>query len=145
MPLTQLDPVAALTSIDLQKGIIAMLTAPNPAEEIIGRVAKLTRAFRRRSWPVVLVNVTEVPPGRTDAGRPKFARPDGWADLVPELEQQPGDHVVTKKSPGAFSGTSLDEHLHERGATQIFLTGISTSIGVESTARAAYDLAAVRS
>jgi nicotinamidase-related amidase len=40
---------------------------------------------------------------------------------------------------GAFIGTSLDECLRQCGVTQIFLTGISTSAGVESTGRSAYD------
>jgi nicotinamidase-related amidase len=40
---------------------------------------------------------------------------------------------------GAFHGTSLGQCLRRRGGTQIVLVGISTSIGVESTARAAYD------
>jgi nicotinamidase-related amidase len=40
---------------------------------------------------------------------------------------------------GAFIGTSLDDYLRESGVTQVFLTGIATSSGVESTARSAYD------
>ena len=55
------------------------------------------------------------------------------------MEQQPGDHVITKQRVGAFIGTSLDEYLRQRGVTQIFLAGIATSAGVESTARSAYD------
>jgi nicotinamidase-related amidase len=50
------------------------------------------------------------------------------------------DHLVTKQRWGAFLGTTLDEYLRQRGVTQIVLTGIATSIGVESTARSAYDL-----
>ena len=34
----------------------------------------------------------------------------------------------------------MDEYLRRRGVTQVFLAGISTSVGVESTARSAYDL-----
>ena len=34
----------------------------------------------------------------------------------------------------------MDEYLRRRGVTQVFLAGISTSAGVESTARSAYDL-----
>jgi len=47
---------------------------------------------------------------------------------------------LTKHRVGAFLGTALDELLRERGVTQIFLGGVSTSVGVESTARSAYDL-----
>ncbi len=139
MPLTKLDPVAALVVIDLQKGIIGLPTV-HAAGEIIGRAAQLARAFRERGLPVVLVNVTGGAPGRTDAGPPKVARPADWAELVPELEQQPSDYLVTKQRWGAFLGTDLDRYLRGVGATQIVLAGIATSIGVESTARSAYDL-----
>jgi nicotinamidase-related amidase len=138
MPLTKLDSNAALVVIDLQKGIVSMPTA-HPVSEIVGRTAQLARAFRKRGLPVVLVNVTAAAPGRTDAGPRKFSFPADWTELVPELEQQPGDHLVSKQRPGAFIGTTLDEYLRQSGVTQIFLTGLATSVGVESTARSAYD------
>jgi nicotinamidase-related amidase len=47
--------------------------------------------------------------------------------------------VVTKRNVGAFHGTDLDLQLRRRGITQIVLGGIATSMGVESTARAAHD------
>jgi nicotinamidase-related amidase len=139
MPLTTFDTKAALVVIDLQKGIAGLPTA-HPAGEIISRAAQLARAFRHASLPVVLVNVTGRAPGRTDAGLPKFSFPPDWTELVPELDQQPTDHLVTKERVGAFLGTSLNDYLRQQGVTQVFLTGISTSAGVESTARSAYDL-----
>jgi nicotinamidase-related amidase len=33
----------------------------------------------------------------------------------------------------------LYEYLRQRGVTQVFITGIATSLGAESTARSAYD------
>jgi nicotinamidase-related amidase len=140
MPLTALDPVAALIVIDLQKGIVAVPTAPHPAAEVVSRSAKLARAFRSHGLPVVLVNVVGAPPGRTDAGPFNFAFPDDWSDLIPELDQQTTDILISKRCVGAFAGTQLDELLHQRGVTQVFLTGISTTAGVESTARSAFDL-----
>jgi nicotinamidase-related amidase len=140
MPLTKLDSIAALVVIDLQKGVAGLPTTPHPAGEVIGRAALLARAFRERGLPVVLVNVTGAAPGRTDAGPPKFSFPPNWTELVPELEQHPTDHLITKQRWGAFLGTSLDDSLRQRGATQIVLAGVATSIGVESTARSAYDL-----
>lgn len=139
MPLTQLDEHAALVVIDLQKGIVALNTA-HPAAEIVERSAQLARAFRERRLPVVLVNVAGRAPGRTDAGAPKFAFPPDWTELAPELEAQPMDILITKQRVGAFLGTSLDADLRPRGVTQIFLVGIATSAGVESTARSAHDL-----
>ncbi len=139
MALTTLDPRPALIVIDLQKGIVDAPTA-HPAEEIVERSASLADAFRRRSLPVVLVNVTGGAPGRTDRTRPPgtISSPD-WADLVDELDVQPDDHLVTKQRRSAFHDTGLDAHLRGLGVTQVVLTGISTTSGVESTARSAYD------
>jgi len=139
MPLTKLDDICALIVIDLQKGILGMPVA-HPVNEIVDRSAQLACAFRERGLPVVLVNVTGSAPGRTDAGPRKFSFPADWTELVPELEQQPGDLLISKQRVGAFLGTPLDDTLRERGVTQVVLTGVATSAGVESTARSAYDL-----
>jgi nicotinamidase-related amidase len=55
------------------------------------------------------------------------------------LEQRPEDLLVTKPRWGAFIGTTLDDELRQRGVTQVFVTGVATSIGVESTARSAFE------
>jgi nicotinamidase-related amidase len=106
------------------------------------RSANLAEAFRRNHLPVVLVNVTGGAPGRTEAGsaRPAdFTMPPDWADLADELDVQPEDHLVTKTTWGAFHETPLHARLQELGVTQIVLTGVATSAGVESTARAAHE------
>ena len=139
MPLTKLDDICALVVIDLQKGV-AGIAGAHPMSGIIERSAQLARAFRERGLPVVLVNVSDMAPGRTDAARPNFSFPPDWTDLVPELEEHASDHLVTKQCWGAFATTGLDDYLRLRGVTQIVLTGVATSIGVESTARNAYDL-----
>jgi len=137
MPLTQIDTVAALVVIDMQKGVVALPTV-HPIAEITDRIARLARAFRKRNLAVVLVNVAGRAPGRTQATF-NFSPPPDWDQLIPELDRQPSDFTVTKMQVGAFYGTDLDRILRGSGATQIFLTGISTSAGVEATARAGYD------
>jgi len=139
VPLTTLEPTPALVLIDLQKGIASLPTA-QPAAEIIARGAKLAHAFRERAWPVVLVNVDGRAPGRAENAPPWGTRPPDWAELVPALERAPGDILITKQRWGAFIGTPLHDELRRRGVTQIVLGGISTSAGVESTARSAWDL-----
>jgi nicotinamidase-related amidase len=138
MPLTQLDANAALIVIDLQKGIVSVPLV-HPSNDVVNRSAQLAKAFRERGLPVVLVNVTGRAPGRIDAGRPAMSFPPDWTDLVPELEQQPSDILVSKQRIGALIGTGLHEKLRDRGVTQIFLAGIATSGGVEATARSAHD------
>jgi nicotinamidase-related amidase len=138
MPLTTLDPKTALVVIDLQKGIVAYPTA-HPAADVVSRAGALAAAFRKHGLPVVLVNVIGRPAGRTEQSRTAPPAAD-WADLVPELNRQPADHLVTKKTPGAFTNTDLEQHLKQAGVTQIVLAGVATSIGVEATARHAFEL-----
>ena len=88
----------------------------------------------------MLVSVTGVPSGRTEQARSGGSRPADWADIVPELRQQPTDHLVRKQTWGAFTGTNLEQHLKGLSVTQVVLAGVATSIGVESTARQAHEL-----
>lgn len=139
MPITTLDPNTALIVIDLQKGIVARQTA-HPVADVIANAASLAKAFRRHSLPVVLVNVTGGAPGRAESTLSRAEYPAGWADLVPELDRQPSDHTVTKRTWGAFTNTDLRAHLAKHGVTQVVIAGIATSLGVESTARFAHEL-----
>ena len=88
----------------------------------------------------MLVNVDGRPPGRTELGpRSNTSFSDGWTDLLPQLDRQKGDIVVTKRSWGAFATTDLERQLKARGVTQVVVTGVVTSTGVEATARQAYE------
>jgi nicotinamidase-related amidase len=139
MPVTTLDPNTALIVIDLQKGI-ATGDFLHPIAGIIDRTRALLNIFRAKKLSVVLVNVAGRAPGRTEQGpRTNMSFPDGWTDLLPELDQQPNDLVVTKRSWGAFATTDLEKQLRARGITQVVVTGIATSVGVEATARQAYE------
>jgi nicotinamidase-related amidase len=139
VPVTTLDPNSALVVIDLQKGLANYPTV-HPVAEVVANARRLARAFRSRGLPVVLVNVTGGAPGRTEQPRPAGERPADWAELMPELDPQPGDIRIAKRSWGAFPHTDLEQRLRGAGATEIVLCGIATSIGVESTAREAYAL-----
>jgi nicotinamidase-related amidase len=79
-------------------------------------------------------------PGRTEQGpRSNTSFSEGWTDFLPQLDQQPSDLVVTKRSWGAFATTDLEHQLKARGVTQVIVTGVATAGGVEATARQAYE------
>jgi nicotinamidase-related amidase len=139
MSLTKLDATTALILIDLQKGIVG-LPAAHPMDEIVNHASVLAEAFRRRGLPVVLVNVDGGAPGRTEQAMRIRDFPAGWTDFVPELNRQPADHAVTKRTWGAFTNTGLEQHLKKLGVTQVVIAGVATSAGVESTARHAHEL-----
>ncbi|MFD6425506.1 cysteine hydrolase family protein [Streptomyces sp. NPDC060198] len=139
MTLTTIDPTPALVVIDLQKGLLA---GAGPAVAAVAEpAARLAAAFRRHGLPVVLVNVTGRAPGRTEGARAGGGVPSspGWAELIEELDVRPSDHLITKRRRSAFHDTGLDTLLRDLGVTQVVLAGISTSAGVESTARSASD------
>jgi nicotinamidase-related amidase len=140
MPLTTLDPNTALIVIDLQKGIVNG-NLIHSIGEVIDRTRALLDVFRAKNLPVVLVNVAGRAPGRTEQGaRANQTFAEGWTDLLPQLDRQPSDLVVTKRSMGAFATTDLEAQLKARGVTQVVVTGVATSVGVEATARQAYEL-----
>jgi nicotinamidase-related amidase len=139
MPITTLDPKTALIVVDLQKGVTGR-APPEQFAPVLANTRALLAAFRSRGLPVVLVNVAGVAPGRSEQSFSGGTPPAGWDELLPELDPQPGDIRVTKRTWGAFVRTGLQERLTALDVTQVVITGVSTSIGVESTARQAYEL-----
>ncbi|WP_404714140.1 isochorismatase family protein [Sphingomonas sp. MMS24-J13] len=136
---TTLDPHTALVIIDLQKGIVGLPGIP-AIGDVIGHARALADAFRARGLPVVLVNVAGSAPGRTEQPpRQTGPRPEDWTDFIPELDRQPEDIVVTKRTWGAFASTDLEAQLKALGVTQVVIAGIATGTGVEATARQAYE------
>jgi nicotinamidase-related amidase len=143
----ELDPRnSALVLIDLQKGILGYSLTPVTSQELLERGRALAERFRIAKATVVLVNVAFSPDGAdmlrqpVDQAQPLPAGglPDGWSDFPPGL-MQTGDLKITKRQWGAFYGTELDLQLRRRGIRTIVLGGVATHIGVESTARQAYE------
>jgi nicotinamidase-related amidase len=136
----QLDPKkTALVLIDLQNAIVGMNTAPHAAAQVVEKSAKLAAAFRAHGAPVVYVRVDlnnfmnfPVDQPRNMGDKPL---PDAASEIAPSAGFQPGDILITKRHWGAFAGTDLEQQLKARGVETVVLTGISTNIGVESTAR----------
>ncbi|PKU22192.1 isochorismatase family protein [Telmatospirillum siberiense] len=139
MALTTLDPNTALIVVDLQKGIVGSPFI-HPLGEVVERTRALLAAFRERQLPVVLVNVAGRAPGRTERPPQQTGPyPEGWTDVLPELDQQPSDIPVTKRTWGAFARTGLEDRLKALGVTQVVVAGVATGTGVEATARQAYE------
>lgn len=142
MPVSMLDPRTALVLVDLQRGITSLPTVSS-AEAVVHAAGTLVRAWHDRALPVVAVHVEYSPDfgdvlsARTDASPPSATATPDFAELRPELGLHSSDLTVTKRGWNAFYGTDLDLQLRRRRVTGLVLAGISTSIGVESTARAA--------
>ncbi len=135
----------ALVLIDLQQGIChpSRQSAPYDSAEVVRNASRLAQTFAEEGGFVVLVRVSTLD-GKdmlkpdTDGHLSPGAYPEGWDEIVPELANIQGTHVVTKRQWGAFYGTDLGLQLRRRGIDTIVLCGISTSIGVDTTAREAF-------
>lgn len=139
-----LDPkTTAVVLIDLQHGILQRQLAPHTRDEVVEAANRLTDAARAAGASIVYVHVSlgEAPDVPTDrpAPRPQDPVDPMLLELVPELRRQPDDHVLLKRQRGAFYGTDLEQVLRMRGIQTIILGGVATNIGVESTAREAFD------
>jgi nicotinamidase-related amidase len=136
----------ALVLIDLQRGILGNPLSPITGQVLLARGQALAERFRDAKATVVLINVGfsadggDLPRQRVDEAMviPKDGFPAGWNEFPPGL-MQPGDLSITKRQWGAFYGTELDLQLRRRRIRTIVLGGVSTHIGVESTARQAYE------
>jgi len=117
MPIDSLDPHTALIVIDLQEGLVKLPTI-HPLHDIAKSAGLLAHAFRDAGLPVILVTVEGL----------------GSTELLPELDRQDKDHVVTKLHRSAFQDdTGLAGHLRARGITEVVVIGVATSRGVEAT------------
>jgi nicotinamidase-related amidase len=134
----------ALVVIDLQNGIAhGRQSGPYTGAQVIQNASKMVHAFTEKGAFVVLVRVSSLDgkdmlKPETDLKMAPMQLPEGWDSFVPEIADAPNAHKITKRQWGAFFGTDLDLQLRRRGIDTIVLCGISTSIGVDTTAREAY-------
>ena len=125
----------ALVVIDLQEGILPFAGGPHRADEVVARAARLADKCRQQGSPVIMVRV-----GWSSDFAGAHTLPENWWTYPATLGKQESDIEVTKRQWGAFYGTDLELQLRRRGIDTIILCGISTNIGVESTARNAWEL-----
>ncbi|EIZ8956293.1 hydrolase [Cronobacter sakazakii] len=144
--LTLNPATTALVVIDLQEGILPFAGGPHSADDVVARAARLAEKCRAVGAPVVMVRVgwskdfSEALKQPVDAPIAGHTLPDEWWHYPVALGKRDTDIEVTKRQWGAFYGTDLELQLRRRGITTIILCGISTNIGVESTARNAWEM-----
>lgn len=152
--ITKIDRNTALVLIDFQQGIVKIQIA-DQIKAVLQNAALLVQAFHKLKLPIFVINVdpigaiwtkirTEAPAILPKAESPTIVKKDmpqnRFTDIISEIQTQPEDIHITKKTWNAFFQTPLHDELQKKNITQIVLCGISTSIGVEGTARAASEL-----
>ncbi|GAB2573304.1 cysteine hydrolase family protein [Microlunatus antarcticus] len=134
-----LDRTATLLVVDVQA-----LTLPNarsvPSGDLLERIGQLTDGFRRTGRPVAYAITTGMRGGRTDRRTPARSWPEDALSVPDVIGARAGEVCYERTGWSAFSGTNLVADLRRRRSTQLVVTGLATSFGVESTVRAGYDL-----
>ncbi|MEV6303306.1 isochorismatase family protein [Actinoplanes sp. NPDC051861] len=119
----------ALIVVDLMPRLVEQDLGPHRGADVVERSSRLVTAWRTAGATVVLVRVE----------RPNVDVQPPGSGFVPEMEPRDGDVVIVKRTIGAFYGTGLDAALRSREIDTVVMAGIATTMGVESTARAASD------
>ena len=120
----------ALLLVDLQEEYLARPGLVPPRETLIANVATALAEARAAGEPVFHIRTDGEPmPHRTTA-------PD--ATPPPELAEQPGEPVFTKRFFSAFDAPGLDAALREAGITRLRLAGLHTHACLHATALDAY-------
>jgi ureidoacrylate peracid hydrolase len=134
----------ALIVFDMTRGVVergADLYSPQ-AKEVITRLAPLVARCRSAGMPVIFVRQVLAADG-SDAGllnsiypgRTAYRRGDPGIEIHPDLGMQSGDWLIDKNRFSAFWGTGLHDRLLQRGIDTVIITGCSTAVGCETTAR----------
>jgi nicotinamidase-related amidase len=125
---------SALLVIDAQQEYFAptgkLVLPDGPAA--VERIAAMLAWARAAGVPVV--HVTH------ESGRPNpttFVPGSPALEIHPAARPTPGEPIVTKRLPGSFTNTGLEEDLRRRGVEQVIITGFMTQMCCDTTAREA--------
>lgn len=154
----------ALLCIDFQRDFVEAggfgESLGNDVSTLRGSIAptrKTLDLFRREGWMVIHTreghreDLSDLFPSKRDRGNPSLrigdvgpmgrllTRGSKGHDIIPELTPIEGEVVLDKPGKGAFYGTDLETILRAKGITHLILTGVTTEVCVQSTAREAND------
>lgn len=126
----------ALIMIDIQQDYF-----PGGRMELVGSTeaaaaaARLLDTFRKAGWPVFHIQHISVRPNAAF-----FLSESPGVAIHPTVVPSAGESVITKYYPNSFRETNLLDHLKSANITQLLLCGMMTSMCVDATVRAAFDL-----
>jgi len=120
----------ALLIIDMQIGSFNPYTLREDTFGIIARINKLSSFFRDNNDKVIFI--------QHDGTKENCYLPNTkeW-EILPELNIEKGDLVVSKTANDAFYNTSLQTALTAYDITELFITGCATDFCVDATVKSA--------
>ncbi|MDA1101814.1 MAG: cysteine hydrolase [Proteobacteria bacterium] len=114
---------------------------------VVPNIKRLLDAFRGGGGEVIYLTVGAAKADCSDAPphmKKMFQALDNFKgshdhEIIDELKPRPDEQILNKTSIGAFASTGLDHLLRSLGKNQLYMTGVSTNMCVETTAREAAD------
>ncbi len=123
---------ATLLVIDVQEEYRSGVLALPALDRALPEITRLLAAARAAGAPIVHVHHLGISGGLFD--------PQGFrGQIMPEAAPLPGEPVVAKRLPNAFSGTELHELLQKLGRLDLIVCGFMTHSSISTTVRAAKD------
>ena len=123
---------ATLVVIDAQEEYRSGVLQLPGLEPALEEIAKLLAAARNQGSAIVHVKHLGIAGGPLDPRSPR-------GEHLPEAAPLPGEIVVEKRLPNAFSGTDLHERLQALGHLDLIICGFMTHSSISTTVRATKD------
>lgn len=121
---------SALLIIDMQKGSFTEKTPRYDTDGVVGRINRLSSAFRKASLPVVVIQ-------HDGTGTGEFEKHSiSWQNLD-ALHIEASDIMIDKYVNDSFYQSDLDSKLKSLGVQHLVITGCATDFCVESTVQSA--------
>ena len=139
----------ALVIWDVQN---ALVNSAFNKEEFLQNLKLLIEAARSNKVPIIYAKITPLPRHYESSWRtymfmkrygvddpeklPPFMQPGSpESEIHSEVSPADNDVILNKHTPSIFIGTHFEYMMRNRGINTILFTGISTEIGVDSSAR----------
>lgn len=123
---------ATLIVIDAQEEYRSGVLKLPGLDAALAEITQLLKAARTLGRPIVHVKHMGIPDGLLDPRGPR-----GYH--LPEAAPLPGETIIEKRLPNAFSGTQLHDTLQAIGNLDLIVCGFMTHSSISTTVRATKD------
>ncbi|NMW85251.1 cysteine hydrolase [Peptoniphilus sp. AGMB00490] len=135
---------SALILIDLQNGVTAVELNPHKAIQIIEKANHLINKFREENGFIVFVRTAFIDNKDILPADKKLRSlsdvKESFDQIDNRLSIRQNDYIVTKRGFSAFFGTDLDLELRRHDIENLVFAGVSTHIGIDTSAKDGYQL-----
>jgi nicotinamidase-related amidase len=119
----------AVVVVDMVKDFVYGNLKTDRAQRIIPNIKELLEAARQTDRPVVFVGDAHLPSDpEIDVWGEHAMRGTEGTEVIDELEPEPSDTVLKKRTYSAFFETGLDLLLRQKGVDTVVVVGLHTNI-----------------